>query len=1058
MNAIVKVASLIVLAAVAGSTSLSLSATPTEEQGFDPTPTEESRRELGVSAAPSSTPTSEVLAAFHDVRARIAELPENVLGRSHRNGLVNKLDKAEAAYREGDLCGAAGVLGTYLRHTQDIRRGESLATAEELHNDGRMLRNDVLASLPHENVCPGSERFGMEPAVNISDSDNEHLAARITFGEPRMWSVAAGGEIFTQVDVPGLDFRVGDPGLPAVPVLRRLVAVPQGAEISIESSVPSIAEEIHVNLVPFQNQAADQEPPPDPFADPPFAEDEEAYAANQLFPPQLCSAVLVGQFRDLQMAQLSCAAGQYNPATDTLTLYDSVDFEAAFAGGSGAFVTEASLNPFESATSVYAGAVLNSSEVLEYVGPRPLETVCSGEELLILTPPAFRQAADDLAQWKRDKGISTNVFEVEGVTAEEIDGFIEQRYDQCTVRPSYVLLLGDAEFIPTFYVSTSYSAKTGSDYRYASYPQFSAGFIADIFPDFAVGRIPVDTLEQANAVVDKIIDYEARPPLDASFYNNVSIASQFQCCRWDVQLAAVPTKGWDQRGFIETSELARDELLNQGYAVERIYTTTVDFVYETTKMDPTPRRYYDGTLLPADLGPNSTSSPWTGSTQDVIDAFNDGRFLIVHRDHGSWDRWSHPEFTKDDVTTVLPTMQTSALTNDGLLPVVFSINCSSALFDNETNPGEVRPDPRYPPYPHAAANRNETYFAERLLRWENGGAIGLIGATRDSPTWANDSLTRGLIDAVWPTTVPGFGDGTPKRRLGDILNHAKVYLFTQGGIPERTETILGVELLSELSLFHVIGDPTLEMWTSQPAVEALLPDVTVATLDHALRVKYGVDGATITALQQTDNGVVPIGRAVVRDGSATLEFVVPPQPGVPVRLSASLRDAVSRLLTPKPLATHTPTQQPAPTAAPNPATTQTPTPTPSGVPMPTPTPTPIPTSTPTATPPTVPTPEPTPAQMEIEFTSATRNCPDASVTVEWSVTGDPSGSVEIWRWRPGDLVWVRIFSGSPGEGVGHLESFTDYPGNDIHWYRLTTRNSRGESVSSDPIQALNCIE
>jgi hypothetical protein len=54
--------------------------------------------------------------------------------------------------------------------------------------------------------------------------------------------------------------------------------------------------------------------------------------------------------------------------------------------------------------------------------------------------------------------------------------------------------------------------------------------------------------------------------------------------------------------------------------------------------DTTPRHYFDGTPLPAELGPESDFS-WDGSTQDIIDAFNAGRFLIMHRDHGGPDQW-----------------------------------------------------------------------------------------------------------------------------------------------------------------------------------------------------------------------------------------------------------------------------------------------------------------------------------------------------------------------------------------------------------------------------------
>jgi hypothetical protein len=274
----------------------------------------------------------------------------------------------------------------------------------------------------------------------------------------------------------------------------------------------------------------------------------------------------------------------------------------------------------------------------------------------------------------------------------------------------------------------------------------------------------------------------------------------------------------------------------------------------------------------------------------VVSAFNAGRFLILQRDHGSWLGWTWWSFTQDDVDT---------LTDPDLLPVVFSMSCSTAFFDNETNPGEYRssdpgnpyPSPALPPYGTGPGTENQTYFAERLIRHANGGAIGVIGATRFSWSALNDVLTEGLFDAVWPDAIPDFGDAVSKRRLGDILNHAKVYMFTQTDVEDLSLSMV----VDQLVLFHVIGDPTLEMWTAPPLM--LVGDFSAAMFPKELRVHYPHEGATITAFQDTGDGVVPIGRAVVKDGEAILQYVVPPLGRLPILLSASKANAVSRLLT-----------------------------------------------------------------------------------------------------------------------------------------------------------------
>jgi len=664
----------------------------------------------------------------------------------------------------------------------------------------------------------------------------------------------------------------GVPGMPGVPVLYRLVAVPQGAKALISFKVGA-TRTFKMNLYPFQPQAPDAvqkgaelKPPADRFPEPKFTKNKEVYATDALYPHVAATATPAGKSRDLQLIQLAVAAGQYNPKAQELTLFESVEFEVTFEGGKGGFITGSSLNPFENVSIANSSVVLNREAVISYIIPDLRKIFCLGEEFLILTHPDFRDAADRLAQWKRDKGITTSVVNVnDGAgsgpdTKEEIDEFIENRFSRCGVRPSYILLFGDAEFIEPFYVATSGSATTGTDYPYAL---LSAD--GDDVPDFALGRIPVDTLDQANTVVDKIINYESNPPSQFSFYSNVGIASQFQCCRSGGQ------SGRDERSFIETSELVRNELLNRGYGVDRIYTKTTNGSGGTI-----PKRFFNGDPLPADLGDGS-GFMWDGDTNDIINAWNDGRFLFLHRDHGWEDGWANPSFTTTNVI--------NDLSNGELLPVVFSVNCASGLFDNETANGDY------------GTNVNTAYFAERLLRHENGGAVGMLGDTRNSPTWANSALTRGYFDAVWPNTVADFGDSTRHFRLGDILNHGKLYLFTQVGVAGTTMAPTQDDLTSELYLWHALGDPTLQMWTGIP-LRRLIAVFKAEWLNSlTLKVKYAAERSKITAFQETKDGIVHIGRAEVINGEAILPVVQRPVAGAPIQLVASLDGDVSVKLT-----------------------------------------------------------------------------------------------------------------------------------------------------------------
>ncbi len=780
------------------------------------------------------------------------------LNADQRSLLEDIIIDARISYVDGDLCGAANILAQYLDETQVLRSAAAADTAEDLHNRGWMLRYDMLSVF--SGVCSGYEKIGAMPKLLLSESDNTHVAGNISFGEPRMWTVEENGEVFTQLQIPGVAFPVSPEGYPAVPLYRRYVAVPRGAGVSV-NAIAGGEQVIRMNLYPVQLQPVDAED-----EELPFVQDEDAYAADENYPESVCSVHSMGDMRDVSIAEIVCAAGRYHPATDTMALYDSVDFEVTFNGGDGVFTTERALSPFDQTLPMVERVVINVGALTEYVDSDPVTTFY-GEELLILTPPDLRQAADRLAEWKNDKGILTRVFNVcdgagEGPDdSSGIDELIEVRYE--AVRPSYVLLMGGKDFIPTFSIqpsSSDYGLSISTDYPYSVIGgEFAAAEDDFSLPDLAVGRIPATTLDEALVVVDKIIAYESDPPARDSFYQNVSVAGAFQCCR------QVGENGWAERTFIEAMEFCRNSMLNEGYEVERIYST----IHCDADV---PRCYYDGSNLPDDLLAENGFA-WDGDTDDIIHAFtsDQGRFLIIHRDHGGYVEWVHPAFTTENIIDDLGNQ------NAELLPVVFSINCLTGAFQ-----------------------RTERCFADQLLHKEGGGAVGVFAATNLSPSYPNSELAKGFIDAVWPASIGDYGGNEEIHRLGDVLNYGKLYMLGQvGSIAEmidRTEQYVSTRSRSDFMLFHCFGDPTLEIWTAQPG--PLPGDADVEDIPDGIRVGYAVDGAIVTIYQYTPYGVVALGRGTVIDGRVDIAYVQDPDAGYPIEVSVNKSGYVAGIVMP----------------------------------------------------------------------------------------------------------------------------------------------------------------
>jgi formylglycine-generating enzyme required for sulfatase activity len=792
--------------------------------------------------------------------------------------LITKLTEAKNSYRGGDTCGAAALLGEYETLAQGFRQGSMqnilfVGGYERFYNAGRLLRYDMIASTSMKDLCPGQERVGVvaDAIMDETQTDNTQVIASASFGEPKFITVEANGDVFTQLDIPGLGGVTDGLGAPAVPLMRRLIAVPTGAEVSLIID-PQTAETIYVNLIPLQlGPIVDPLPPLDPstFAAPPFVKDDAAYQLDQFLPENPCVVTDLGQIRDLRVFLIEWNAGQYNALTNELRLFNQIDVQVKFTGGDGTFLTEDSLNPFEISPTNYFNAVLNGKKIPQYIG-KPHIRPNLGEEFMILTPLAYETEAFRLADWKNEKGIVTKVFEVGPgtpyLTKGAILGLIKSEYDNARTRPSYVLLFGDVWSIPTYYLDRNRDADSGpwiaTDYPYASF----AGEDQVIkYPFVALGRIPVRRLMDAHIVVDKIIGYEETPPgFDhQSFYENAAIASLFQCCRTDGV-----SPGTDQVEAIENSEFAHDVLAGAGYTVQRIYTETLDSAYTG---DATPWRYSDGALLPSDLVAGSGFA-WNGSESDVIGAFNAGKFLFIAYQHSSPGGWGNSPFTSNDA---------GYLSNHGMLPVVFSMGCASGFFDWETAGGVL------------GTTADGYYFAEMMLINSIGGTVGMLAPSRNTWSWETSALLRGFIDAIWPRSIPGYGSFPATRRLGDILNYGKYYLITQ----QKTGGITWSTIEDEVRMWHCLGDPTLEMWTKNPHAFSLPNTIAAIPGLAALAVQYDAPGATITAVQKGPNDeLIPIARGVVgQDGTANLAYVERPFPSTPIKYVANLPDTVTSM-------------------------------------------------------------------------------------------------------------------------------------------------------------------
>ena len=661
------------------------------------------------------------------------------------------------------------------------------------------------------------------PAVNVTANSAEALAFTVRIPTFDITEVEAEDEVWQQIQFKTASVH-SMPGEPELPVLSRLVAVPRGAKakITVTPGQYRVIDGVH----PYPAQ----EPPVDCYTgDDPSFSCGDVYEQDAYFPGELYRVEGPFTIRGLQMLQLNLYPVQVNPVTEKATLYADLNVTVEFVGGKGTFFSDRRGRSFQHLYNQTINGMAFAGEPLpQLTGKSP-----TGAEFVIVTAPDFADAAADLAEWKILQGYDTEIFTTDetGTTCEAVKTWVQDAYDTWDPAPEFILFFGDAEFINPCYEVYDYGEYIGSDVHFCQVDG------DDEWPDIAHARISVDTAAQAQKRVDDIVMYERTPITDDSYYTSTTQAAYFQ------------TYGnTADRRFCRTSEemyqwfnFAMDD---SPFTAERIYVTGSSYsplYWNQATYNWTPDWWwdlgYDDYNIPPDLL-RSNGFAWDGGATQIAASVNAGVAFITHRDHGDVDGWSDPAFNNTDA---------AALVNGDKLPVLWSINCLTGYFDNETG-----------------SSGHSMAFTEEWERNANGGAVGILASTRVSYSGRNDRMVWGWLDSHWPEFEPNWPEtdvpNEPEWRMGHVLNYGKMYMSHHYvDDPYR---------LAGITEFHWFGDPTMEMWAGVPG-EMTVSSLPIIPMGAAsFDVDVDVDGALVALVQ---DGTI-LGKAYSSAGTAHVAF------------------------------------------------------------------------------------------------------------------------------------------------------------------------------------------
>lgn len=587
--------------------------------------------------------------------------------------------------------------------------------------------------------------------------------------------------------------QTADYGKAEIPVISFYVAIPQGAEIILhyESS----------NVVVFNDMYLYPSQPPLPetsgYEDPSFAINSSFYEIDEYYPISEIEISPIMIIRGCRIAMISVFPFYFNPVLKKLKVIEDFNINIEFVGGSEEFIIEKYRSIYFQ--SLFDAFLLNNNCLERPIINNP-QTVKGGSgrqnraDLLIVVYDDFYEEILPLAEWRHSTGIETKVVKWSeiGTSAEDLRNFVKDAYYDWDLPPSFLLIVGDADHIPVNYLYTHpyHNSPTGTDHWYVAFEG------DDYLPEIHNGRISVEDEDELTIVVDKILEYSKTPYMNVNWFDNILLAAKEESGRY----------------FVYTSERIYDFLNPLGYECNR---------------------QYEGTSPP-------------GSTEGVIEAIDNGVIIANHRDHGSSENdpdmsvtgWSAPLFTTNHIS--------DDIENGEMYPVMYALHCESGWFDGETD----------------SYSGNWESIGEVGIRVENKGFVAVISSTRVSYSGYNDELCVGLYDAMWSNFDPNYPKedstnpyDTEVYRIGQIMNYGKFWMYDVYIVPggcdpypwTPSETVSRVEF----EMFHVHGDPTMEVWTAFPKN---------MVVDHPDMVQYGSSSVEVYVEDSYGN---PVERALV---------------------------------------------------------------------------------------------------------------------------------------------------------------------------------------------------
>jgi hypothetical protein len=349
-----------------------------------------------------------------------------------------------------------------------------------------------------------------------------------------------------------------------------------------------------------------------------------------------------------------------------------------------------------------------------------------GADEIIIVPTAFITAVQPLSAARRSQGLRVHVVDVNDVYAlfnggivhpEAIRSFVAHAYANWPGDTlQYLLLFGDGDMNPKGYNPAEYGEPAPTLIPpYLEFADPSQGEVAvdsrygdvdwDGMPEVMVGRIPADSVQQAEAAVAKILAYEGAP-----------------IGPWQSRIMMVTDNGG-------TSPEGYEEM------AERL----VSYLPDDAAVHAIHLRDYCGAATPS----NSTT-PCPSATLALTQTWSQGAAMITYIGHAGVHRWGHEP--------LLLNTQMAQLNSTTGLPFVISLDCWDGNWMW----------PVHYPFQDATDARSMGEWATTVLT--DRGAIAAFGPSGLAFAETEEPLAQAIYQEMYENNVYRLGDLTQAGR------------------------------------------------------------------------------------------------------------------------------------------------------------------------------------------------------------------------------------------------------------------------------------------------------